>query len=371
MKIIRRLCYAPHVAKSRDTGKRTTVADVAAKAGVSLGTVSRVLNNRRGVDPQLRQRVLEASRQLRFVRAASGRPPSRETCPIITFVLSNREFTHPMHGRMLQGAEQYCEEFGYFVVFKKFDYTPETDVSQLKLPELLREHGIADCLILAGTNYPNLIEATENAGVPFVLYGNNLVGTAPRPGVDQARSDDWMGVVEAVRYLVRLGHKQVCFIGDVAMPWFATRYRAYLSVMEESGLEPIAQTVGLSRDNFSNGLASAEAILQRGMKPTAIVAASDHIAMGVWEHLRRKGLRVPDHMSLLGFDDLPDSMAKDPPLTTVRVPFLDLGRELARMAIEKAKSPGKALPETVLPTGLQLRGTTWPCLETVGSFASR
>ena len=271
--------------------KQATIVDVAAKAGVSLGTASRVLNNRRDVDGELRRKVTEAARVLRYVRSGRGRRASRETCPIISFVLSNREFLHPMHARMLQGAEQYCEDLGYFVVFKRLDYAAETPLSELKLPALLREHGIADCLILAGTNYPNLIEATANAGVPYVLYGNNLVGTAPREGVDQARSDDRTGAMEAVRYLARLGHKRICFIGDISQPWFCSRYQAYLAAIAEAGLEPIAQTVGLSPDSFRNGFSSTEAILRRGLRPTAIFAASDHIALGVLEQLRQSGLR--------------------------------------------------------------------------------
>jgi LacI family transcriptional regulator len=337
--------------------------DVAARAGVSLGTVSRVINNRRDVDPELRRKVTEAVRALRYVRAERGRRASREDCPIISFVLSNREFLHPMHARMLQGAEQYCEERGYFLVFKRLDYARETPAAKLKLPVLLRERGIADCLILAGTNYSNLIEATAQAGVPYVLYGNNLVGSAPHPGADIARADDRAGSIEAVRYLVRLGHRRICYIGDISEPWFASRYQGYLTVMQEAGLEPLGQTVRLAPDNFQSGFTSAEAMLRQGVRPTAIFAGSDHFALGAWEQLRRSGVRVPQDCSLIGFDDIPDAVVTNPPLTTVHNPFIDVGRELARLAIEKAKSPCELVPESVLPTELVMRGTTWPCLE--------
>jgi DNA-binding LacI/PurR family transcriptional regulator len=343
--------------------------DVASKAGVSLGTASRVLNNRRGVDPELRRKVTEAARSLSYVRAENARRASRETCPIITFVLSNRGFLHPVHARLLQGAEQYCEESGFFVVFKRIDYAADTPVSELKLPALLREHGIADCLILAGTNYPNLIEATERAGVPYVLYGNNLVGEPPHGPVDQARSDDASGAREGMRYLIRLGHRQICFIGDITQPWYAVRHKAYLGVMADAGLEPLAQTVGLSMDNARNGYASTEAILQRGLPISAIFAGADDVAFGVWEQVRQRGLRIPDDISLLGFGDMPDAHLTEPPLTTVRIPFLEIGRQLARMAIEKANSPRSPLPETVIPTELILRGTTWPHVESGGLAA--
>ena len=343
--------------------KRATITDVASRAGVSLGTASRALNNRRGVDPGLRRRVHDAAQHLKYVRAASGRRAMRETCPIITFVLSNRDFLHPVHARLLQGAEEFSEESGFFVVFKRFDYEEATPAAELKLPTTLQQHGIADCLILAGTNHPNLIRATKRAGIPYVLYGNNLVASEPHAALDQARSDDAAGAREAVRYLIRLGHRDICFIGDISQPWYDVRYRAYLEVMSAAGLTPVVQTVGLSMDNARNGYASAEAILGRGVPISAIFAAADDVAMGVWELLRQRSLRVPDDISLLGFGDLPDARLTVPPLTTVRIPFLEIGRELARMAIEKTKSPRAPLPERVIATELILRGTTWPASE--------
>jgi LacI family transcriptional regulator len=352
--------------KRRQDRKRVTIVDVATKAGVSLGTASRVMNNRRDVDQELRRRVTEAVRVLGYVRSEHGRRVARDNRPIVTYVLGNREFLHPMHARMLQGAERFCEEMGYYLVFKRLGYAASTPMAELGLPSLLREHGIADCLILAGTNYPNLIAATEEAGVPYVLYRNNLVGDGPRHRVDQVRADDETGSAEAVRYLVRLGHRRICFIGDISQPWFANRYMGYCTVVSEARLEPLAQTVGLAEDNFRNGFATTEAVLRQSVRPTAIFAASDHVALGVLEQLRRNGVRVPEDCSVMGFDDLPDASLTNPPLTTVHNPFHELGRELARMAIEKAKAPCHPQPEVVLPTELVLRGTTWPCMGTCG-----
>jgi LacI family transcriptional regulator len=353
-----------HEPTSKKLVGRATIVDVALKAGVAVGTASRALNNRRGVNAELRQRVEEAARALEYVRPTRARRAARETCPILTFVLSNRDFLHPVHARLLQGAEEYCEENGYFLIFKKLDYLPSISPAKLVLPALLRQHAIADCLILAGTNYPNLLEATETAKVPYVLYGNNLVADLPRKGVDQVRSDDAQGATAATRYLLRLGHQRICFIGDTSQPWFKERYEAFRAVMLDAGLEPSALTVGLSDDPFRNGYSSAEAMLRRKMEATAIFAGSDDVAFGVWDQLNQSGLRVPDDVALIGFGDLPDAQRRIPPLTTVRIEYIELGRQLARMAIKKANHPGVPLPETVLPTKLVLRGTTWPLSHT-------
>ena len=356
------------VRRKKET-RKPTIVDVAITAGVSLGTASRVLNNRRGVDPELRRKVTEAAHALKYVRAENARRASRETVPVITFVLSNRDFLYPVHARMLQGAEEFCEENGYFVVFKKLDYSCDQPASEIKLPVMLREHGIADCLILAGTNYPNLIEATERANVPYVLFRNNFITSAPHPPFDQARSDDAEGAQMAVRYLVKLGHKRICYIGDISQVWYEERYKAYLEVMRAAGLEPIAQTVALSPDNFTNGFSSAEAILKRRIPVTAIFATADDVAFGVIEQLRHSGLRVPGDISVVGFGDMPEAHLKIPPLTTVRIPVLHMGRQLAKMAIEKARSPRVALPETVVQTELILRGTTWPHSEPLAAVS--
>jgi LacI family transcriptional regulator len=346
---------------------RATIADVALEAGVSVGTASRVLNHRRGVNAELKRRVEETARTLGYVRPVRARRAARETCPILTFVLSNRDFLHPVHARLLQGAEEYCEENGYFLIFKKLTYASSTPAASLVLPTLLRQHAIADCLILAGTNYPNLLEATSAARAPYILYGNNLVSDSPRTGVDQVRSDDAGGAADATGYLLRLGHQRICFIGDTSQPWFKERYDAYRTVMAESGLEPSALTVRLSDDPFHNGYSSTEALLRRKMGATAIFAGSDDVAFGVWEQLQQSGLRVPDDIALIGFGDLPDAQRRIPPLTTVRIEYVELGRQLARMAIQKAENAGVPLPETVLPTKLILRGTTWPIQRTASA----
>jgi LacI family transcriptional regulator len=346
--------------KRRLTPDRVTIVQVAAHARVSLGTASRALNGKKGVDPALVRRVEQAVAALGYVRAPHARKSSNDGRPIITFILGNRDFLHPVHARLLQGAEEFSEEAGYAVVFKRYTYSASTPAAALTLPAVLRHHRIADCLILAGTNYPNLVEATENARIPYVLYGNNLIGAASLRTVDQVRSDDTSGAVDAVRYLIQLGHRHICFIGDTSLRWFADRHRGYAIAMAEAGLEPIAQTVALSSDNFRNGYSCAEAMLRRRPEITAIFAAGDDVATGVWEHLRQIGRRVPDEVALIGYGDVPGAIQTIPPLTTVRIDYIELGRQLARMAIEKMKSPGVAIPEVVLNTRLMLRGTTWP-----------
>ena len=146
------------------------------------------------------------------------------------------------------------------------EFTPAIAPGELRLPSVLQSHGIADCVILAGANYDNFTNSLEKRGIHYVLLANNFVTKRRREPYDQVRFDDASGAMEATRYLIQLGHKQIWYIGDTSVPWYRIRHQAYARVMREAGLEPMAQTLALSDDRFLNGLSSARMILE-----TAIV----------------------------------------------------------------------------------------------------
>ncbi len=338
----------------------STIKDVAFRAGVSIGTVSRVVNNHPDVDPELRARVEAAIRELHYRPNARARLFVNNSTPILSFILSNRTFMNRFHAGILQGVEEYCAQTGYFVMFTQYDYSPATPSAELRLPTVLRSHGMADCLILAGTNYDNFAEALENLSVPYVVLSNHHVTSAEHSLHDRVGWDDTSGAYEGTKYLVALGHRDIWFIGDTSLPWYRKRHAAYVQAMTESGLEPLSQTVGLADNYYGNGYACAEMIIEKGLPVTAIFAAYDEMAFGAWDALRKHGLEVPKDVSVLGYGDVEEAAFKLPPLTTIRVDKERVGAELARMAIEKLKTAGKRMPEVVVPVSLVKRGTTRP-----------
>jgi LacI family transcriptional regulator len=140
--------------------------------------------------------------------------------------------------------------------------------------------------------------------------------------------------------------------------------------MKEAELPPLAQTLSLAEDRFTNGLKSALAILEQKAKVTAILAGTDEVAYGAWEGLRRHGLEVPRDISIIGFDDH-HSQIHTEALTSVRVEAEQVGRELARMAMEKIASKGSPLPEVIVPTRLIKRETCRPLLNAHAAGQSR
>lgn len=335
-----------------------TIKDVARRANVSIGTVSRVINERSNVDSLLRERVEAAIRELRYRPNARARVFVQNSTPVISFILSNRSLVNPFHSGILQGVEEYCQSEGYFVMFTKYDYSPLTKPSELRLPGVLQSHGIADCLILAGTNYGNFVEAVEKLVVPYVILSNHHVTSKPVAPYDRVGWDDGEGPYEATRYLITLGHRHIWYVGDTSLPWYQHRYQSYERAMREGGLEPLGQTVGLSDNYYANGYACTEVILEKGYPVTAIFAAYDEIAFGAADALRKHGLSVPRDVSLIGYGDDDGAQYKVPPLSTIHVDKARVGRELARMAIEKLRRPGRRIPALTVPVWLVKRGTT-------------
>jgi DNA-binding LacI/PurR family transcriptional regulator len=339
-----------------------TIRDVARRAGVAVGTVSRVMNNQPDVNSELRERVQRALKEMDYRPNARAQIFARNSSPVVSFILSNRDFLHPFHSRVLQGVEEYCEESGFFVIYTRFRYSPTVSPAELQLPSVLQSHGIADCVILAGSNYENFTKSLDKRGLHYVLMVNNFVSKQDRAPFDQVRFDDLSGATEATRYLISLGHRNIWFIGDTSLPWYSARHEGYRQAMKEAGLEPLSQTLGLSDDRFLNGMNSIRMILEQNRPITAVLAGNDEVAHGVWESLQKAGLNVPHDVSLVGFDDQ-HGMARLQSLTSVRVEATEIGRQLAKMAIAKIKSKGRRLPEVLLSTSLVKRETCRPLLQ--------
>ncbi len=338
-----------------------TIKRVAERAEVSVGTVSRVINGRTNVDPVLRSRVEKAIHDLGYRPDARAQSLSRNTSPILSFILSNRTFVHPFHSHILQGVEQYCSQAGYFVLFTHFEYLPTTSLDTLSLPGVLQKHGVADCVIVAGTNYDTFLSALDKLGIHHVAFGNNLISERSRPPFDQVSFNETAGAREATCYLLQLGHRDVWFIGDTSLPWFANRHLGYVEAMRSATLEPRAFTARLADDHFTEGLRAVEYLLDSKVPLSALFCASDDIAYGAWQALERRGLNIPGDVSLVGFDDQYGPL-RSPPLSSVRVDAEEVGRELARMAIQKVRDGGARIPQVMLPTTLQRRETCRPML---------
>ncbi len=328
-----------------------SIRDVAKNANVSVGTVSRVLNGHPSVSATLRERVERVIREMGFRPSARARNLARQSSGCVGFLVSNRPVVQPFNAWVLNGVLQVCEERGYFVVCSAFQYSGHAPLSASDLPRALRSKGAIDALLVAGTNYPNLITCLEQTGIPYVIAGNSFVDDARTIRTDQVRFDHAAGGRQAAEYLIQLGHRDIWYIGDLSLPWYAERFEGYRQAMRDAGLEPRAQVEALSDDRFLNGLHSTAMILAQKQPVSAIIGSTNEVAYGIWEALDLQRLKVPNDISLVGFDD-ERTTHKSRPLTNVWMDAEEGGRQMARMAIAKIQEPMAKLPAVVVPPRL-------------------
>src|SRR6201993_5120524 len=156
--------------------EKTTIREVARAASVGIATISRVLNSSSQVSRETRARVLQTIRRLGFRPNAQARRILKRRAEMVCFLLSNRDFLHPFHARILQGVESYASGLKQHVLFAALHYSPKTAPNDIDLPPVLQEHGLIDGVILAGTVYLNLLRRIDSIDMPFVAFSNNVVG---------------------------------------------------------------------------------------------------------------------------------------------------------------------------------------------------
>jgi LacI family transcriptional regulator len=344
--------------------RKTTIREVARAAGVGIGTISRVLNSSSQVSWKTRARVLDAIRRLGFRPNAQARRILKQRAEMVCFLLSNRDFLHPFHARILQGVESYASGMKQHVLFAALHYSPRTAPEKIDLPPVLQERGLIDGVILAGTIYPNLLRRIESIQMPFVALSNNVMGLSNNAmgmddvqQFDQVGFDDFNGTLHATRYLIGKGHSRIVFAGDVSYPWLQRRFEGYRRGMREKKLKAVLITARNVSSFGDFGQESVGRILSRRSRPTAVVAGNDEIAYGLWRALCRRGVKVPDEISLVGFDDREEAVLMDPPLSTVRVHKEEIGETCMKMLLERLHHPQMAFSQRVLPTEFLIRGS--------------
>src|SRR6201996_3893599 len=237
--------------------------EIAAAANVSVATASRVLSGNTRVDRDIQKIVLEQAKKLGID------PAERDKTRTLAFLLSNRAMLHAFHSRILSGAEAHCAANGWDMVFLSFNYSAQVPWRELHLPRVLQRHDVIRAVVLAGTNSENLIKLLVHKGIAFVVLGNNVEGELEDlKNNDAVFADDIQGGQDATRYLIDLGHRQIWFVGNTRLPWFARCYEGYRRAMEERGLAPQQSNID-SEDETESGYLGTKSLLTRGKAVTA------------------------------------------------------------------------------------------------------
>lgn len=327
--------------------------DVAERAGVSVSTVSYVLNDSGPVAPDRRVRVLEAIRALGYLPNESARNLKRRSVATIGLVIP--DLVNQYFAMIAEGVEQAASEKDVLVVF----CTPEASgAGESWNSRLLRSQRLDGLIYLSGaeTRMAALVELTRVG--PVVLVDEKLPGFDLPCVVSQNRR----GARDIAAHVTSLGHERLAILGGPNELWTADqRLSGYREAIAAAGLDPDAVPVLAGDYHMSSGEKMAAEILDRpaGERPTALICANDMMAIGVLAYCRRAGLRVPEDVSVVGFDDLPVASLLTPGLTTVRQPARKLGTEATRLLLDMVNGTEQVSPPPE-PVSLKIRESTGP-----------
>jgi len=330
---------------------RVTIKDVSRAAGVSIKTVSRVLNNEKYVGAETRTRVEEAVTALKFRPSAAARSLAGKRSWQIALICDNPSPYYVYE--MQSGIRDRCAQDGVRMIAQPYDRDSATLLDDV---ESLVETTHVDGLILTPpvTDYPQILELLERRGVRFVRISP---GTQP----DLAPSsflDNEAAATAMTRHLIGLGHRRIAFIaGHKSYATSAQRMGGYMRALQEAGIELDLSLVKQGGYDFASGSASGEELLALANPPSAIFASNDDMAAGVLAVAHRRAIAVPETLSVAGFGD--DALAGYvwPPLTTIRQPTRRMGYEAADMLLCEA---APLIERREVPFELIIRGSTGP-----------
>ncbi|ESQ88621.1 transcriptional regulator [Asticcacaulis sp. AC460] len=328
----------------------STINDVARLAGVSIKTVSRVMNDEPNVRDETRAKVKEAANLLHYRPNLLARSLAGARSFMIGLLYDNPSQSYVYDLQM--GAIRRCRQSGYHVMAEPQDaHAPDLERAIGGLLATIRLDGVI--LTPPLCDMAVVLQTIEAAGVPYVRVAPFLY-----PGRSAAvRMDDAKAAFDMTRHLLDLGHRDIGFIlGHPEHGASHLRYEGYVKAMRDAGMEPRAEWVKQGYFSFESGIDAARSLFAGAERPTAVFASNDSMAFGMIAHCHQTGIRVPDDVSVVGFDDTPGALLVWPHLTTIRQPIEDLAHQAADMLLARANGedaghPGdtRLLPFELIP----------------------
>jgi LacI family transcriptional regulator len=330
-----------------------TLRDVAAMAGVHPATASRALNpgTRSLISPRTADRVLRAAEQLGYQPNAVARSLRTSRSSSIGVVVP--DLTNPLFPPVVRGIEDALAPHGYVLLIVNTDNDPDLED---RLIASLRSRSV-DGLILATARLGHpLLRVPAEVGFPVVLANRRTEGP-PFPSVT---ADDASGIHAAVAHLVELGHHRIAHIaGPQDTSTGLGRLRAFRSAMQEHGLPVDAALIRRTSAWLENeGARALSDLLDAGRPFSAVFAGNDMLALGCYDVLAERGLRCPEDLSVVGFNDMPLVDKLQPGLTTVHIPHYDIGWEAGRMMLDQLTRGDQQAKAVLMPVSLAVRHST-------------
>lgn len=331
-----------------------TLAVVAREAGVSVPTASKVVNGREDVAPETRRRVTEALDRLGYVRRP--RFDAAKAPALVDLVVHSLESS--WSGAVLHGVEEAAYEAGLEVVVSASLNRARGEQPGRGWLDKLTARGSSGVLFNLAELSPAQYAWLDHHRIPFVMIDPVH---EPPAGVMSVGAANWQGGVSATEHLLALGHERIAVIaGQRRKMCSSARVAGYRSALASAGVRHRAEYVRHAGFEEPTARLRMHELLDLPQPPTAVFVCSDRMALGVYTALAERGLRVPDDVSVVGFDDLPEARWATPALTTVRQPLAEMAATALRLLVRMMQGERPEGTRTELSTRLVRRGSTAP-----------
>lgn len=296
-----------------------TISDLAKLTGLSKSTVSGVLNNKEGFSEKTRRKVLQAAEQLGYVPNELARGLSSKSTGSIGLII--KDITNPFYNHITKGVQEVAEEHGYTVFLCSSGESHQAEIRHLQAMARKRVDGLIIAPLLEEVTFDHF-HALQKKGMPFVLLGR-----IPGLSCDTFEFDDYGGGRQATEHLLQCGHTRIGFVqGPRTSRAAKLRFAAYVDTLKEHGLAPDPRHVFDHSSSLNEGMEIGRRLAEMDDRPSAVICFDDLIAIGLIKSFQAAGYRVPDDLSVVGFDDIEFNTF---PLTTVSIPTYDAGKAMA------------------------------------------
>ncbi len=316
-------------------------------------TVSRVINDSGYISQETRERVEAAILELGYIPNALARGLRFKKTSTIGLIVT--DITNPFFTTIARGVEDVANEHNFSVFFCNTD---ESATEEAQYVNVLTQKQVDGLLLVPTEQAAASIKFLNTHGVPFVLLDRRV----PDMQVDIVRCDSEQGAYDLIRHLLDLGHERIAAMGgSFKITSSIDRVQGYQKAMREAGMDHEAHRVYFTSFSVEGGYQAAKQALSEPQRPTALFAANNFIAIGAFRALREAGLKVPDDISLVSFDDLPAPIVLDPFVTIVEQPAYEMGRQATSLLFQRLNNEGPDEPQDiVLPTQLHIRQSSIP-----------
>lgn len=332
-----------------------TIKDVARLAGVDPSTVSRVIADSPRISGKTKEKVLKVMEELDFHPNAIARSLANKSTKTIGVIMphsSEQVFTNPFFTEIMRGIGVSALKRGYYVLFSTGS---NSDEEYEATSRLVNERRVDGLILLTSRVGDKTIESLREKRFPFVVVGK----PANMEDVNWVDNDNREAGFMATEYLIELGHKRIGFVGgEFNYVFMGERFRGYKKALDSYGIKFSKELLSLDEFVEEGGYSAVRKLLEQENRPTAVVVADDLMAFGAMRAIKEQGLRIPEDVSVISFNDTPLAGYVDPPLTSMEIFVYDLGYNAGETLIEQLRDSGGHKKHIIIPTKLKVRRST-------------